>query len=55
MGALSMNDRKTVVLDAGPTTYTAPEDGKLYCFANDLWRFYFNNSGMVKLTVNRLS
>jgi hypothetical protein len=55
MGGLSMDDRKAFALGAGPTTYTATEDGKLYCFANDLWRFYFNNSGLVKLAVKRLS
>jgi hypothetical protein len=55
MGALSMEDRKAFALGAGPTTYTATEEGKLYCFANDLWRFYFNNSGLVKLAVKRLS
>jgi hypothetical protein len=55
MGALSMDDGKAFVLGAGPTTYTATEDGKLYCFANDLWRFYLNNSGLVKLTVKRSS
>jgi hypothetical protein len=55
MGALSMEDCKAFALGAGPTTYTATEEGKLYCFANDLWRFYFNNSGLVKLAVKRLS
>jgi hypothetical protein len=29
-------------------------DGVLYCFANDLLGFYFNNSGWVKLTVTRV-
>lgn len=55
MGALSMDDRKAFPLGAGPTTYTATEDGRLYCFANDLWWFYFNNSGLLKLVVKRLS
>ena len=55
MGALSMDDRKAFPIGAGPTTWTATEDGKLYCFANDLRRFYFNNSGLVKLSVKRLS
>jgi hypothetical protein len=54
MGALSMDDRKAFDLGAGPTIYTATEDGRLYCFANDLWRFYFNNSGLVRLKVRRL-
>ena len=55
MGAPSMDGRKAFPLGAGPTNHTATEDGKLYCFANDLWRFYFNNSGLVKLAVKRLS
>jgi len=50
-----MDDRKAFALGGGPTTYTATADGELYCFANDLWRFYFNNSGVVKLAVKRLS
>ena len=55
MGALSMDDCKAFPIGAGPINYTVTEDGKLYCFANDLWPFYFNNSGLVKLTVKRLS
>ncbi|MGA7156164.1 MAG: DUF2235 domain-containing protein [Acidobacteriaceae bacterium] len=55
MGALSMDDRKAFAIGTGPTTHTATEDGKLFCFANDLWWFYFNNSGLMKLTVERIS
>ena len=55
MGSLSMDDGKAFAVGAGPTNYTATENGKLYCFANDLRRFYFNNSGLVRLTVRRLS
>jgi len=29
--------------------------GYLYCYANDAWRFYFNNNGSVTLRVERLS
>jgi uncharacterized protein (DUF2235 family) len=32
-----------------------PADGLLYCFANDLPSFYFNNSGHVNVVVTRLS
>ncbi|UWQ74408.1 DUF2235 domain-containing protein [Leisingera sp. M658] len=35
-------------------TYTPKESGYLYCFANDLWSFYGNNKGSVRLTVKRL-
>lgn len=30
------------------------KSGYLYCFANDVWSFYFNNKGSVRLTVSRL-
>jgi hypothetical protein len=33
--------------------YRPTRDGRLFCFANDLWFFYFNNSGCVQLTVTR--
>jgi hypothetical protein len=55
MGALSMDDRKAFALGAGTDDLHGHRDGKLYCFANDLWRFCFNNSGLVKLAVKRLS
>ena len=37
------------------TDIVIPADGLLYCFANDLPSFYFNNSGHVKVVVTRLS
>ena len=36
-------------------TYTAPEDGMLYAFANDLYSRYGNNTGTMKVTVTRVS
>jgi len=30
-------------------------DGRLFCFANDNWLFYFNNSGCVQLVVTRVA
>ena len=35
-------------------TYTAVESGTLYCFANDVWFMYFNNSGSVELSVTEV-
>ncbi|MEM9348994.1 MAG: DUF2235 domain-containing protein [Pseudomonadota bacterium] len=29
--------------------------GYLYCYANDAWKFYFNNSGSLMLTIQRIS
>ena len=40
-------------LIAGGEAFEAPEDGELYCFANDAHFFYFNNSGTLRLTVTR--
>ena len=34
--------------------YKAPADGELTCFANDVWLFYFNNTGVVQITVERI-
>lgn len=34
-------------------TYTAPEDGMLYAFANDLYSRYGNNLGAIRVTVRR--
>ena len=33
--------------------WTPKKSGYLYTYANDAWRFYFNNSGHVRLTVRR--
>lgn len=32
-------------------TVTPTKSGYLYCYANDVWSFYFNNKGSVSLTV----
>jgi len=36
-------------------TYRARRDGKLWCFANDVWFMYFNNKGAVEITVEELA
>ena len=33
--------------------YQPPQDGRLFCFANDVQIAYFNNSGHIQLTVRR--
>jgi hypothetical protein len=40
---------------APPTTLDVTQDGSLFGFANDLSWFYFNNSGCVLLTIERLT
>lgn len=35
--------------------YQPTRDGRLLCFANDIWLFYFNNSGCVQLAVTRIA
>ena len=36
-------------------TYRARRNGKLRCFANDVWFMYFNNKGSVEITVEELA
>ncbi|MBI4989381.1 MAG: DUF2235 domain-containing protein [Rhodocyclales bacterium] len=37
------------------SVFIPAKTGPLYCFANDMWIFYGNNAGSVRLTVERLS
>lgn len=34
--------------------YTATETGTLYCFANDVWFMYWNNTGEIELDAQRV-
>jgi uncharacterized protein (DUF2235 family) len=36
-------------------TISVARQGYLYCYANDAWRFYFNNRGSLMLTVTRVA
>ncbi len=40
---------------AGRRGFRARRDGKLSCFANDVWFMYFNNKGSVEITVEELA
>ena len=33
--------------------FTVTNPGYLYCFANDVWRYYDNNKGSIQLTIHR--
>jgi hypothetical protein len=52
IGAVGMHRESYFVIGSG-CEYQAERDGRLLCFANDLWLFYFNNSGCIELTVTR--
>ncbi len=54
IGALDEN-LNTAFTIGSQCTFTAPGDGELTCFANDLEHFYFNNHGAVTLTVTRIA
>jgi len=51
-GALG-RDEQSAFLIGTSTFYTAPADGPLYCFANDLRGWYWNNVGSITVTVSR--
>lgn len=54
VGALD-RDLSTRFLIGESVVYTPIRDGQLTCFANDLRGFYSNNSGSVRLTVERIN
>jgi len=51
----AIHQKAPVFLIGDGTDIVMPADGLLYCFANDLPSFYFNNSGHVQVVVTRLS
>jgi len=53
IGAIHQKGPAFVIGDG--TEIEMPADGLLYCFANDLPSFYFNNSGHVQVVVERVS
>jgi hypothetical protein len=54
IGAIGQEDKKTFTIRKCLPRWVVSEDGFLYCYANDLRGFYFNNSGTVNLTVLRM-
>lgn len=50
----AINEHETFLI-GDENTREIKSGGYLYCYANDAWRFYFNNQGSVKLRVKRLS
>jgi hypothetical protein len=54
MGALD-RDTATTFLIGAAREWTAPRDGRLFCYANDVWLMYFNNDGAVTLDLSPLS
>ena len=52
VGAIGQKEAASFVIGRDATLQIA-DDGILYCFANDLPVMYWNNSGLVKLTVTR--
>jgi uncharacterized protein (DUF2235 family) len=53
IGAIGQ-DEKTTFLIGMNLRWAVTADGTLYCFADDVPGFYFNNSGSVKLSVTRI-
>jgi hypothetical protein len=53
-GELSSRPKQFFRIRQGIAEWTAPADGELVAFANDIQNFYGNNRGCVTLTVERL-
>jgi len=52
IGTVEGADRFVIGIDR---TWTAPRDGELWCYANDVWFMYFNNSGFVTLQIEEVT
>ena len=54
IGALGPGRAGYFIIGTG-CEYLAPEDGRLRCFANDVFLAYGNNTGAIELTMTRTS
>lgn len=54
VGTIGMNDETAFVIGK-ENTWSSPESGRLFAYANDVPGYYFNNFGHLTMTVERLS
>jgi len=54
-GAVRRPGAKNHVFVIGKASHHTLPEGKLYCFANDVYGFYWNNFGSVMVTMRKLS
>ena len=54
MGAIDKDSSTTFRIGSMLNSYSPSKTGQLYCFANDLWLFYFNNSGALSILITRI-
>ena len=54
IAAIDKDQSDPIILGGGTLDWTAERAGRLYCFANDVPGFYWNNWGAVTLEVLRL-
>jgi hypothetical protein len=53
--AVAQQNKTAFTISKSLPGWSVSMDGTLYCYANDIHGFYFNNSGTVQLTVLRVS
>ena len=51
----AVDKRHSFPVRDGIAEWTAPADGELFFYANDVWFMYWNNDGTISVTVRRLS
>ncbi|MBD2504620.1 hypothetical protein [Anabaena azotica] len=54
MGNINRKDNLSFLIGK-KITYTPTINGELFCYANDLWSMYWNNTGQLLLTITRLT
>lgn len=55
IGAIGKLGTERVIIGSYLDAFTSPATGELFCFANDVRFMYWNNSGVIKLTIRRLA
>jgi hypothetical protein len=53
IGTIGMSEKAAFIIGCALKDFQPVENGRLYCFANDLSFMYWNNSGTVTVTVTR--
>jgi hypothetical protein len=53
IGTIGRSLANPVIIGRTLSSFSAPIDGRLYCFANDVRDMYWNNCGLIELNVTR--
>jgi hypothetical protein len=53
IGTIGRSLVNPIIIGKRLSSFLAPTDGRLYCFANDVRGMYWNNCGLIELNITR--